>query len=103
MRMLRLAIILVSLAVSAPLRADPIADAVSSGPRVTAFLDALWADASKRGIARATFDHAFAGFTPDARVIAATQREPEYGKPIGVYVDSIASKSRIATGAAKAT
>ena len=37
------------------------------------------------------------GFTPDARVIAATRREPEYGKPVGLYVESIASKSRIAS------
>jgi lytic murein transglycosylase len=85
-----------------PARADPIADAVASGPRVTAFLDALWADAQKRGITRATFDRALAGFTPDARVIAATRREPEYGKPVGQYVDSIASQSRIAAGVAKA-
>src|SRR5262249_53936009 len=76
-----------ALVASAPLRADPIADVLASGPRVAAFLDALWADASKRGITRATFDQALGGFTPDARVIAATQREPEYVKPVGVYVD----------------
>jgi lytic murein transglycosylase len=95
--------LLLSLIAAAPLRADPIADAAASSARVTAFLDALWADASKRGIARATFDQALAGFTPDARVIAATRREPEYGKPVGLYVDSIASKSRITAGTAKAT
>ena len=95
--------ILFALIVSAPLRADPIADALASSARVNAFLDALWTDASKRGITRATFDRALGGFTPDARVIAATRREPEYGKPVGLYIESIASRSRIATGAAKAT
>jgi membrane-bound lytic murein transglycosylase B len=85
-----------------PARADPVADAAASGARVTAFLDALWPDAQKRGITRATFDQTFAGFTPDARVIAATHREPEYGKPTGEYVGSVASRSRIAAGAAKA-
>ena len=100
--MLRLVAFLLTLAASICIaRADPIADAAASSTRVSAFLDALWADASKRGITRATFDRALAGFTPDARVIAATHREPEYGKPIGLYVESIASKSRIATGAAK--
>ena len=100
--MLRLVAFLLTLAASICIaRADPIADAAASSTRVSAFLDALWADASKRGITRATFDQALAGFTPDARVIAATHREPEYGKPIGLYVESIASKSRIATGAAK--
>ncbi|HEY2135473.1 MAG TPA: lytic murein transglycosylase, partial [Xanthobacteraceae bacterium] len=34
--------------------------------------------------------------------IAATRREPEYGKPIGAYVDSIVSRTRIADGAAQA-
>ncbi len=95
--------LLLTFIASVPLRADPIADAVSTHARVTAFLDALWKDASKRGITRATFEQAFTGFTPDARVIAATRREPEYGKPVGLYIESIASKSRRATGAAKAT
>ena len=85
-----------------PARADPIDDAAADSGRVTAFLGALRADASKRGITPATFNLALAGFTPDARVIAATRNEPEYGKPVGVYVDSVASKSRIAIGAAKA-
>jgi lytic murein transglycosylase len=101
--MLRVFVLFLALIAAAPLRADPIADAAASSARVTAFVDALWADAEKRGITRATFDQALAGFAPDARVIAATRREPEYGKPVGLYVDSIASKSRIATGAAKAT
>jgi membrane-bound lytic murein transglycosylase B len=86
----------------APTRADPINDAVADGARVTAFLDALWPQAQKQGITRATFDLALARFTPDPRVIAATHREPEYGKPVGDYVNALASRSRIAEGAAKA-
>jgi membrane-bound lytic murein transglycosylase B len=102
--MLRLFTFVLILAVFATsVRADPIADAASSSARVSAFLDALWADASKRGITRATFDRALAGFMPDMRVVAATRREPEYGKPVGLYIDSIASQSRIAAGTAKAT
>jgi lytic murein transglycosylase len=103
--MLRLlaALLLVLAASGAPARADPIADAAASSARVGTFLDALWIDAQKRGITRATFDQALAGFMPDARVIAATRREPEYGKPVGLYVDAVASTSRITTGAAKAT
>ena len=83
-----------------PLRADPIAD--DAAARAIAFVTQLWPDAQRRGIPRATFDAAFADFTPDPRVIAATHREPEYVKPAGAYVESIASKSRIAEGAAKA-
>ena len=63
----------------------------------------LWPMARERGITRATFDLAFQGLTPDPRIIAATRREPEYGKPVGAYIDSIASGGRIATGQRKAT
>jgi len=67
------------------------------------FLRQLWPDAEAQGIRRATFDLAFAGLTPDARVIAATRRQPEYGKPIGAYVGSIVSAGNISTGLHKAT
>src|SRR5215469_6423838 len=101
--MLRLAAAMLICAVAlAPARADPIADAAANSAQVAAFLDALWPDAQRQGVTRATFDKAFAGFTPDPRVIAATQREPEYGKPVGDYVNAVAAKSRIAAGAAKA-
>jgi membrane-bound lytic murein transglycosylase B len=66
-----------------------------------AFLGALWQDAAAQGITRATFDSAFAGITPDPRVLGAMQHAPEYGKPFGAYVESIVSPSRIATGLRK--
>ena len=66
-----------------------------------AFLGGLWPDAAKQGISRATFDAAFAGLTPDAGVLAAMRREPEYGKPFGAYLASLASPSRIAAGMRK--
>ena len=62
----------------------------------------LWPQAQAKGVTRATFDLAFRGITPDPRVIAVTKREPEYGKPIGEYVNSIASPSRVETGKQKA-
>ena len=63
---------------------------------VSAFLAELWTDAQAKGISRTTFDTAMKGFTPDQRVIAATRRQPEYGKPVGDYVNAIVSKRRIA-------
>jgi len=66
-----------------------------------AFLAALRAEAATQGITGATFDAAFAGVTPDARVIAAMRREPEYGKPMGAYLASLVSPDRIATGQRK--
>ncbi len=66
-----------------------------------AFLAALRADAARQGIADSTFDAAFAGVTPDPRVMAAMRREPEYGKPMGTYLASLVSADRIAVGQRK--
>jgi membrane-bound lytic murein transglycosylase B len=67
-----------------------------------AFTTELWTDAQAKGITRATFDLALKGVTPDPRVIAATKRQPEYGKPVGDYVNAIVSNRRIADGQLKA-
>ncbi|HET7847603.1 MAG TPA: lytic murein transglycosylase [Pseudolabrys sp.] len=72
------------------------------GQSFAAFLDALWPDARANGITRGNFDLAFKGLSPDPRVIAATKRQPEYGKPFGAYVNAIASKRRAADGRQKA-
>lgn len=66
------------------------------------FVSDLWRDAQAKGITRPNFDLALKGVTPDQRVIAATQRQPEYGKPVGDYVNAIVSNRRIADGQLKA-
>jgi lytic murein transglycosylase len=66
-----------------------------------AFVKELWPDAQAKGITRETFDVALRGVTPDPRVIAATKRQPEYGKPVGAYVNDIVSRGRIANGLRK--
>ncbi|HMF23181.1 MAG TPA: lytic murein transglycosylase, partial [Pseudolabrys sp.] len=66
------------------------------------FVSDLWPDAQAKGITRPNFDLALKGVTPDQRVIAATQRQPEYGKPVGDYVNAIVSNRRIADGQLKA-
>jgi lytic murein transglycosylase len=72
-----------------------------TGNAFAAFLAALWPDAATKGITRTTFDAAFAGMAADPAVLAAMHREPEYGKPFGAYVASLASPSRIAMGLRK--
>ena len=47
------------------------------------FVKELWPDAQAKGVTRETFDLALRGVTPDQRVIAASRRQPEYGKPLG--------------------
>jgi len=91
----KLAVLVVAVvALAAPARAQQQSFA--------AFIVALWPDAQAKGITRATFDLALNGVIPDPRVIAATKRQPEYGKPVGAYVNDIASRSRIANGLRKA-
>lgn len=65
------------------------------------FVKGLWPDAQAKGIGRETFDLALKGVNPDQRVIAATRRQPEYGKPVGAYVNDIVSRGRIASGQRK--
>ena len=62
------------------------------------FVDELWPDAKAKGITRATFDTAMNGVTPDPRVIAATKKQPEYGKPVGAYINGIVTLGRIKRG-----
>ena len=66
-----------------------------------AFQAELWPDAKAKGITHANFDLAMRGVTPDPRVIAATKRQPEYGKPVGAYINDIVSQGRITRGIAK--
>jgi lytic murein transglycosylase len=79
--------------------------AVAGNPEASgsfeAFLQELWPDAKAQGITRQTFDAAFAGVTLDARVLAATKRQPEYGKPFGAYINSVVANSRIENGRRK--
>ncbi len=65
------------------------------------FVKELWPDAQAKGISRATFDRAMQGVTPNPRVIEATKRQPEYGKPVGDYINALASPGRVKRGQAK--
>jgi len=67
------------------------------------FVEDLWPQVQSRGVSRATFDSAFTGVTPDPRVLAATRRQPEYGKPLQAYINSFAGPARIAAGQRSAT
>ena len=83
-------------ALAQPQRPAPPADA-----SFQRFVAELWKDAQSKGITRQTFNSAFAGVTPDPRVIAATTRQPEQAKPMGAYVASLASPQRAAAGLRK--
>ena len=84
------------------LAAFAVAPAQAQDQSFAAFTGDLWKDAQAKGITRATFDTAMKNVTPDQRVIAATQRQPEYGKPVGDYINAIVSNRRIADAQIKA-
>ena len=66
------------------------------------FVNGLWPEAQGKGVTRATFDLAMRGVTPDDRVVAATKKQPEYGKPVGAYISALATRSRVGRGEQKA-
>jgi lytic murein transglycosylase len=66
------------------------------------FVRDLWPDAQAKGVTRTTFDTAMHGVTPNERVIAATRKQPEYGRAVGDYIAALVSKSRVSRGEAKA-
>lgn len=76
--------------------------ALAQDQSFAAFTAELWPDAQAKGVTRATFDLALQGVTPDSRVIAATKKQPEYGKPVGAYINGIVTPGRIARGGDKA-
>ncbi len=78
------------------------APALAQDQSFAAFTQELWPDAQAKGVSRATFDLALKGVTPDPRVIAATKKQPEYGKPVGAYIDGIVSAGRVKRGGDKA-
>jgi len=67
-----------------------------------AFVQQLWPDAQARGVSRKTFDAALSNLTIDSRVAAATLRQPEFGRPVGIYVNGIATAQRISLASTKA-
>jgi lytic murein transglycosylase len=66
------------------------------------FVRELRPDALAKGVTPVTFDLAMRGVTPDERVVAATKRQPEYGKPVGDYINALVSKGRMTRGEQKA-
>ena len=67
------------------------------------YVASLWPLAREQGVSRRTFDVAFKGVTFDPRIVAHTNTQAEFVKPIWEYLSSAVSASRIERGRAKAT
>jgi membrane-bound lytic murein transglycosylase B len=62
-----------------------------------AFVEALWPDAQARQLSRETFDAAFAQVRFDPAVVAHTNAQPEFSKPIWQYLTAAVTPARIAS------
>jgi membrane-bound lytic murein transglycosylase B len=104
-------LVLLSACAEAPAQplASPPATAVTSaiGPTSTIAAPPLsfeeWrsllrSDAIAAGIDAGLFDRAFAGVTPDPKVIAADSNQPEFSRPVWEYLDGALSPIRVAQG-----
>jgi membrane-bound lytic murein transglycosylase B len=62
------------------------------------FVASLWPEARARGISVATFNQAFADVRPDPKIVALTQKQSEFVRPIWNYLADAAAPARIAKG-----
>ena len=88
--------VLASPVLASPVLASPVARAAG----FDAFLQTLWPDARARGVGRDIFEGALAGLIPDAGVPKASDRQPEFEKPVQSYVQEAVSAGRVARGRA---
>jgi membrane-bound lytic murein transglycosylase B len=100
----------VSMALALQLAAAPAMAASHAKPKAAAptkaavsgafqqYIEGLWPQAQARGISRQTFDLAFKGVTYDARVVAHTNAQAEFVKPIWQYLASAVTARRIEQG-----
>src|SRR3954465_6812073 len=62
------------------------------------FVEGLWPEAKARGVSRATFDEAFRGVEPDAKIVALTKKQSEFVRPIWEYINGAISAQRLKRG-----
>jgi lytic murein transglycosylase len=67
-------------------------------PEFQRFLEALWPEARARGVSADTFNQAFAGVTPDPKIVALSQSQSEFVRPIWDYIAGAAAPARVAKG-----
>jgi membrane-bound lytic murein transglycosylase B len=74
----------------------PVTDAMRDA--LARFLVALWPDAQRRGVSRATFDRAFAGIEPDTSIYELLENQPENVATPWDYMGRLVSDRRIENG-----
>jgi membrane-bound lytic murein transglycosylase B len=87
---------------SAPVANTPPAPAAETQPDVDfpVWLKTARQEALSRGISEATLDAAFAGLTPNPRVVELDGRQPEFSQTFWRYLDGAISETRVNRGRA---
>ena len=77
------------------------APAQSPDPEARSFrgyIKSLWPLAEKKGVTRSTFERALTNIPYDTEVSGLSRKQPEYGRPVGDYINSLVAPSRIKGG-----
>jgi len=87
-----------SLAAGAGLASSPVRAQETADAGFQRFVQGLWPAAKARGVSRATFDEAFRGVEPDAKIVALTRKQSEFVRPIWDYIEGSISAQRLKRG-----
>jgi membrane-bound lytic murein transglycosylase B len=66
--------------------------------RFRVFVEGIWPEAKAHGVSRSIFDAAFAHVAFDPSVVARTEKQPEFVRPIWDYLAGAVSPQRVARG-----
>jgi membrane-bound lytic murein transglycosylase B len=66
--------------------------------RFRVFVEGMWPEAKAHGVSRPVFDGAFAHIAFDPSVVARTEKQPEFVRPIWDYLAGAVSPQRVARG-----
>ena len=78
--------------------ANFVATPAQSNTDFSQWVNKVWPSARANGISRKTFDQAFAGVVPDAKVLDLAEHQPEFVKPVWDYLDRALTEKRIGEG-----
>src|SRR5918993_2926333 len=87
-----------SLTAGVGLTASPVQAQEASQAGFQRFVQGLWPEARARGVSQATFNEAFRGVEPDAKIIALTRKQSEFVRPIWDYINGAISAQRLKRG-----
>src|SRR5918993_4819096 len=87
-----------SLTAGVGLTASPVQAQEASQAGFQRFVQGLWPEARARGVSQATFNEAFRGVEPDAKIIALTKKQSEFVRPVWDYINGAISAQRLDRG-----